>query len=373
MKFRNLIFFIVVLFCFYSCSQKEKDSKSITIGWIGVLTGEAAPYGISVKNGTELALEEIVKSGALDKSISIKYEDDKADPKTGINAINKLISVYNPVVIIQAAASSVMLANIPIAEKSKIVYISPSCSNDKIKEGGDYVFRIWPSDSFQGTYIARYILKEIHLKKAAIIYIKNDFGTGLKNAFKNEFIKIGGEIVAEESFNQDAVEMRTQLSKIKETDAEIVFIPSHVKETVRALKQAKELGITIPFFADAAAFSTELISGAGEAAENLYIANLDWDINSNDPLISNFVKKYNEKFGKSPDIYAAAGYDCLMVIAKAIKKSQNITSENIKNELYKIQNYQGITGKISFDDYGEVEKEYSVYKVNQGKFCKIKM
>jgi len=362
----SLIFVIV-------CTKSDKKNDIITIGWIGVLTGEAAPYGIAVKNGTDLAVDEINSYGGVKgKKIQIIYEDDKADPKTGINAMNKLLSVNKPPVIIQAAASSVMLANIPIAEANRVVYISPTCSNDKIKYGGNYIFRIWPADSYQGIFIAKYIFTEMNKIRAAILYINNDFGVGLKNAFQDEFTKQGGQIVSEQSFMPESQDMRTQLQKIKNANAEIIFIPSHVNETIRVLKQAKELGLDIPFFADAASFSEKLLNSSNNnILNNFYIVNLDWDINSNDPKIKNFISNFKNRYSQEPDIYAAAGYDLIYVLKASFENIENITSESIKNSLYNMDVYEGVTGRIKFDQYGEVEKEYSIYKYSDGNFQKI--
>lgn len=361
---------IFLVLSFLSCGKK--DESEITIGWIGVLTGEAAPYGVAVRKGTELSVEEVNNSGGIHgRKIKVVYEDDQADPKTGIAAMNKLISTYHPPVIIQAAASSVMLANIPIAQSNKIVYISPSCSNDKIKDGGEYIYRIWPSDSYQGIFIAKYAYSKIKIANAGILYINNDFGVGLKNAFKEEFTRLGGKVVIEETFNPDASDMRTQLQKITRARPEIVFIPSHVKETARVLRQARETGAKLQFIADAASFSPELLKDAGNAADDLIVTNLDWDVHSNDSLIVGFVSAFRKKFNESPDIYSGAGYDCLRVVAEGLRRAREVNSDSVRINLDKLKNFPGVTGNITFDKYGEVEKQYSVYKVSGGIFTRI--
>jgi branched-chain amino acid transport system substrate-binding protein len=363
MKINWLFTIALIVVCTVGCKD-SKSEKDITIGWIGVLTGEAAPYGISVKNGTELAVEEINRNDYLKgHKLNIVYQDDKADPKTGINIMNYYIDKVKPIAIIQAAASSVMLANIPIAEKNKIVYISPSCSNDKIKDGGDYIFRIWPSDSYQGIFIARYIYNKLGIKNAATIYINNDFGIGLNKAFIDEFKNLGGNIVAIESFKPAETDMRTQISHIKKSPAEIIFIPSHINETMQVLKESIELDVRIPFFADAASFSNELLS----VKNDIYISNLDWSVNSQDSLINIFANNYKKKFNLVPDIYAAVGYDCIFTLANSLNKCTKIESISLKKALYEVS-FRGVTGDIKFDKDGEIQKNYSVYKIKNSNF-----
>lgn len=150
-----------------SCRPHPND---IVLGWIGPLTGDAAAYGQSIKKGTDLAVQELNRNGGVDgKHLHIVYEDDQASARLGTAAMQKLLSVDKPPVIIQAAASSVMLANIPIAEQSKVIYISPSCSSDKIRDeklrlNTKYIFRTWPSDSYQGRFLARFVFGNLGAK-----------------------------------------------------------------------------------------------------------------------------------------------------------------------------------------------------------------
>ena len=361
--------FLITIISLSACTDKSNENV-VDIGWIGPLTGDAAPYGIAIKRGTDLAISEINSDSSLTK-LNIIYEDDRANVREGINAFNKLVTVNKPPVIIQAAASSVMLANIPKAEKEKVVYISPSCSHIDIKEGGDYIFRIWPSDSDQAKFAAEYIFSELNYSKAAIININNDFGVSLGNEFKASFTSLGGSIVREESFNIEDVDMRIQLNRVLNSDADIIFIASHVKETQLILRQAKELGIELPFFADAAAYSNEIANADPSITKNLFVVNLSWNPASEDGKISAFSDKYQNRFNEQPDIYAAAGYDLIYVLSDVINSVDNITSENVKNALYEINNYNGLTGSISFDEFGEVSKTYNVYRVRENEFTEI--
>ncbi|MCD4785297.1 MAG: ABC transporter substrate-binding protein [Candidatus Eremiobacteraeota bacterium] len=382
----GLIMIILFLFvCLLGCTRREgppqvsptpasptketpKEKGVIRIGWIGVLTGDAAYYGEMVKYGTELAVDEINTAGGIrGKKIEVIYDNDQLDPKKGVSIITKLITIDKVPLVIQGTGSSVMLACAPIAEKHKVVYISPTCSNDKIKDAGNYIFRNWPSDNYQGKVVADFAFRELGLKKAAILFINNDYGAGLKNVFSRQFKNLGGKVLAVEGFDQGATDFRAQLAKIKNSGAGVVFLSSQYKEGALILKQTKEIGLKVKFVAPEGCFAPELIKLSGGAAEGVYVVNMHWAPDSDDPIVKDFVTKFKKKFKKDPEVYAATAYDCMKIVGKALEMDGE-TGEGLKDALYKIKDFQGVTGSTTFDVYGEVTKKYDVYVVKNGKF-----
>ena len=362
----------VILVAVFVVTQTKREPEVIKIGWIGPLTGDAAYYGEMVKDGTELAVEEINQNGGINGAkVRVIYEDDQLDPKRGTSAFTKLAKIEKIPVVIQAAGSGVMLAEAPLAEKNKVVLISPTCSNDKIKYAGDYIFRIWPSDAYQGKVLADFVYKTLRAKTTSVLYINNEYGEGLKNEFVKEFKKLGGKIVSIDFFNQGATDFRTLLTKIKRNLPPVVCLASQYKESALILKQAKEMGIETQLIGGDGNFAPELIKLSGGAAEGMIVSNMHWDPNSEDPLVSHFVTKFKNRYGKQPEVYTAAGYDCLKVVAEAIKRG-GYTADEIKNALYTIKGFKGVTGEITFDKYGEVVgKKYDFFQVKKGRFVKI--
>jgi branched-chain amino acid transport system substrate-binding protein len=359
---------VVALAIVLIVTQIQRAPEEIKIGWIGPLSGDVAFYGRAIKNATDLAIEEINSAGGVKgRKIRVLYEDVQMNPKAGTAALTKLITVHKVPVVIQAAGSSVMLAEAPIAEKNKVVLISPTCSNDKIKYAGDYIFRNWPSDSYQGKVIADFAVNILGKKAVAVLFIDNDYGTGLKDIFLKRFRELGGKVVLVEKFAEGTTDFRTQLTKIKTSNADFIYLASHYREGSLVVKQAKELGIMIPFVAVDGCFAPEFIALSGGAAEGVIIANMRWHPESEEKVVRDFVTKYRAKYGQDPEVYAAAGYDCIKIIAMAIEKG-GTRSEAIKNALYKIKDFQGVTGLTSFDEYGEVTKEYDMFIVKNGKF-----
>jgi len=359
---------VVALAIVLVVTQTKKEPEEIKIGWIGPLSGDVAFYGQAIKQATDLATEEINNAGGIKgKRIRILYEDAQMDPKAGVSALTKLIKIEKVPIVIQAAGSSVMLAEAPIAEKSKVVLISPTASNDKIKYAGDYIFRNWPSDSYQGEIIADFVIKVLQKREAFILFINNDYGSGLKDVFGKHFTELGGTIVNSDNYDEGSTDFRTQLSKAKISSKGIIFLASHYREAALLLKQAKQLGIKAQFVASDGCFAPELIDLSQGGAEGTIVANMRWNPESKDPIVREFVDNYRQRFNKDPEVYAAVGYDLIKLIALSIERG-GVTSDGIKNALYSIKDFHGVTGLTSFDEYGEVIKEYDMFIVEKGKF-----
>jgi len=342
----------------------------IVIGWVGPLTGQYASYGKMVREGTEIALKKVNESGGINgKKLVVVYEDDQLKPEKGIAAFNKLVSLHRAPVVIQAAGSNVMLAQAPIAERKHVVLISPTCTSPKISDAGDYVFRIVPSDVFQGGVIAETARRDLKAKTAAVLYINNDYGVGLKDVFLKRFAEAGGEVLAADGFDPNTKDFRTMLGRAKDAKPDVVFLSSLYQEAALILRQGKELGLSPQFIGGDGCFAPELIERAGGAAEGMVVVNMHWDPESSDPLVAKFVRAFKERTGKAPEVYAALGYDCLRIVADAIRRA-GISPAAIKEALYRTKDFPGVTGPTSFDDEGDAEKQYDVFVVRSGSFVK---
>ena len=346
---------------------------SVQIGWIGPLTGDAAPYGVAIKRGTDLAIREVNANRSFPEPLRILYEDDQAKPALGVAAFQKLVQVNRVPVVIQAAASSVMLAVMPEAERAHIVYISPSCSSDKIRaekvrNNYQFTFRTWPSDAYQAEVLAKVAAKDLNAKKAAILYINTDYGISFKDVFAKRFEDVGGSVVLCEGFAESTADFRSLLTKTRDTSPDVVFIPSHYREAAQLLKQAKELGLNVQFLGDAALYSPELLKAAGNAAEGLVLTNPNWSAQSDRPQVQTFVAQFRKAYNQDPDVYAAAGYDLIFVLSAAMRDAKDLTAESIQTRLHQMTPYTGVTGELAFDSIGEVRWGFAVFRVSQGAF-----
>lgn len=367
LKVVSLLMIIGISFTgFVGCAKKAPET--IKIGAILPLTGEAAQYGQWAKEGIDLALEEVNNQGGINgRQLEVIYEDDQANPKVGVSAMNKLVNVDKVPVVIGALPSSVTLAIAPIAESSKTVIISPGSSSPEITKAGDYVFRNWPSDIFEGRTMADFVVKNLNLKKVAIFHINNDYGLGVKNVFEDRFEGLGGTVSIVDTFEQGATDFRTPLTKISKTNSEAVYMPGHVKELAHILKQAKELGIKAKFLSTVGLEGEELIKIAGDAAEGVIYTAPAFDPKSADQTVAEYQAAYKAKYGKLSEAFGAHGYDTLKLVVLAIKRG-GYSAEGIKNALYNIKNYPGVSGETTFDENGDVAKPAMVKVVKNGQF-----
>lgn len=359
-----LIIGLIISLGMLGCAKKEE--KEIKIGAIFALTGDAAMYGERAKRGVELALEEINKEDVRGRKINIVYEDSQGDSQKAVSAFQKLVELNKVKFIIGPLSSSEVLSIAPIAEKKKVIILTPTSSAPQITDAGDYIFRNCMSDLFDGAVLAEFVFKELQKKKAGIIYINNDFGIGLKESFKKRFSLLTGKIIIEESFERRDTDFRTQLSRIKAKNPDVLFLIGYA-EMGQILKQAKELGLKSQIVSFSSFEQPDIIEVAGDAAEGVYYTFQGFDSESEEEVVKNFTAKYKQQYNEDPDIFAALSYDALKIYAEALKEG-GFNVEDVKRDLYGIKDFVGVTGKTSFDKNGDVIKPIGIKMVKNGKF-----
>ncbi len=365
------ILLLTLLAVMSGCAKKQDEIK---IGAVLCLTGSGAPYGEDALRGIQLAVEDIEGSeGMDDKPIRLIVEDDQTDPTISATATSKLINQDKVEVIIGPVTSSSMLAAAPTAERAKVVMISPGASNPNITEAGDYIFRNWISDKLEGRAMARYIYSDEGVGRVAIIYINNDYGTGLANVFKAYYESLGGEITAMEMYDQGDTDFRSQLVKVQSRRPERIYIPGYYREMALLLKQAKELGIGIEFRSVVTFEEDKLLELAGETAEGVIYSSPYYNPASLDSTVSRFVSQFRERFGRTPGIFAAHGYDAMMLIYSVLLSGNQYSATAIKDGLYSIKNYHGVSGITTFDQNGDVLKPVSIKRVLEKEFIVLKV
>lgn len=359
-----LILGLVFSFFLFGCTKKEKE---INIGVITPLSGGSAKYGEDIKRGYNLAVDEINEKGGINgRKLTLIYEDSEGQPQKAVAAAQKLINRDKVIAILGALWSSPTLAVAPICEKNKVVLLSSGSSSPEITNAGDYIFRNELSDRYGAKQTAK-LFFNLGFKKIAILYINNDFGVGQKDVTVQVFTALGGQITIIEAFAQDASDFRTQLSKIKNTKTEALFIVGY-KEMILILKQIRELGIKTQILSVALFEDSEIIEKAGDVAEGtIYTFYGTFNPKSEEVNVKQFMKKFQQKYQTEPGYYAPIGYDAIKILAQAIETGE-FSSEGIKNALYKIKDFPGISGLTSFDKNGDVTKPVILKTVKNGKF-----
>lgn len=349
----------------YLYTTTPNEAQVIKIGHIAPMTGDAAVYGEWENQGIDLAVSEInAKGGIKGKKLEIIHEDDQLNPTLMINALNKLITVDKVPAVIGETSSSGTLALAPIAERNKVVLISDGAAAIKVTEAGDYVFRVYPTNALEGKKLVE-LASLLNLTDAAILYINDDFGTDLSKVIDDEYTKNGGTVLISEGYAFDTVDFRTQLTKIQAKNPGLIFLIGYPKEMAIVMKQSKELGIKSQFLAPDSFNVPQIIDWSGNTTEGvIFVYPSDGD-----PMRwQEFKQKINSTYGKDANTITAMAYDATNVLAASMQDN-GFTGEAIKNGLYQIKDYPGVTGNITFDKNGDaINRLMRVMIVKDGKF-----
>lgn len=344
----------------------QVNAEPIKIGFIAPLTGDAGSYGVNAKAAAELAVEEINSMGGINgRTIQLIAEDGKCTGKDASSAANKLINIDKVTAIVGGFCSGETMAFTDLAEQTKTIVISEASSNPAITNAGDYIFRDYASDTAQGKAAAEFIYNKLGKKKVAVLYVNIDWGKGVKDVFISEYKKLGGEIVIEESYTQGSRDMRSQLAKVKQSNPDVLYFLSFTDDAVIGLKQAKTLGLNLPIVGGDAFDGPQFYSDP-IADGIMYVASL---VPSNEA----FEAKMATKTG-SDVINAGApqAYDAVKILGDVMRKVGTNT-ELIKNALYEVKDYQGVSGTIGFDSNGDLATPNLIIKlIKDGKAEQLK-
>lgn len=358
---RNFLLILLMTLLVVGCGKKIEEIK---IGAILPLTGSAAQWGIPPRDAAQMAVDEInSKGGITGRKIKLEIEDDQCEPAKGVSGLQKILATGKPIAILGAVCSSVSLAIAPIVEQNKVLMISPASTSPLLTNAGDYVFRVIPTDALRGKVFADYVFSLRH-KKISMLYINNEGGSGNQKTFAENFQKLGGTILSVEAYPQDARDMRAQLTKIKSDKPDALVIVSYPDDTPLVLRQAQELKVNVPlFFQTEALDDPAVIQKAGTAAEG---ATYILPAKPEGAAVDEFAKKYKQRYGRDPELFAAEGYDGIILIAKVLQESQTVSSDSIKSLLYRTSGYTGASGIITFDGNGDVVKPMAIKSVRNG-------
>lgn len=345
------------------------DTNEVKIGVMLPLSGGAAALGKACLNGAQLAIEEAnARKSEGDPAIRLLIQDDQAKPATGLSVFEKFVSVDRVKVILGPLASGVALAVAPVAERNQTVLLSPGASAPALTTAGDYIFRNEISEQYGARMQADLAATPLALTKVALLYVNNEYGVGTVQVFKARFEELGGTIVADEAFATGATDFRTALTKIKAAAPDAVFVVWQ-DDIVNIVKQKDELGVGGMVYTTAIFESPEVLAKLGPLAEGvIYTYYGTFDVHASSGPAAEFTKNYEARFHQPPDYYSALGYDAGAILGKALRDA-SFQTQHLKDALYRIQGFPGISGETSFDKNGDVTKPVSLKIVRGGKFA----
>jgi len=346
----------------------DKGGKEIKIGGVGPLTGEAATFGASTKNGYDMAVAEWnAKGGVLGKQVKMTFADDKGDPAEGATVFTKLIEQDKVSAIVGTVMSKVSLAGAPICQAAKIPMISPTSTNPKVTQVGDFIFRACFIDPFQGTVGAKFSFDELKAKKAACLFdVGNDYTKGLAEFFKAKFTALGGEVTGFEGHATGTTDFKAQLTKILATKPDVLYVSDYYNDVALIAKQARELGFKGPLVGGDGWDSPKLCEVGGPAINGCFFTN-HYAKDDTRPIIQDFVAKYKAKYNADPDALACLAYDATYLMLDAVKRANSADGSAIRDAL-KATDMAVVSGQVKFDADRNPVKSAVVIEIKDGKF-----
>ncbi len=363
MKYLSCI--IILGFVFLSCGKQDNVIK---IGLIAPLTGDVKTFGESTKNGFLLAIEEVNARGGINgKQIKTFIQDDKNDPTEAQNAGSKLINQDGVKLLIGSVSSKCSIPLAQTCQDASVVMITPTSTNPKVtvRDDGsrkDFIFRACFIDPFQGRVAAKFALENLKAKTTAILYdVGNDYVKGLAEFYRDNFIQGGGEVVVYESYQKDDTDFSALLTKVKQANPDILYIPDYYNKVGLIAKQARQLGIKSVLMGGDGWDSPEMLKIAGDAIVGGYFTN-HYSPDDPRPEVQEWVKKYLAKYGSSPDALATLGYDATCLLLEAIKRANSDNPVKVKEALQGIKDFKSVSGNISLDEQGNPIKNAVILK-----------
>jgi branched-chain amino acid transport system substrate-binding protein len=339
----------------------------IKIGAVTCLTGELSTFGVSSKQGADLAVGEINGTGGvLGQPIDLIVEDNGSKAGETATIFRKFVSQDKVAAILGDLTSSATMEGAPIAQDAKIPMLTPSATNVAITKVGNYIFRSCFVDPFTGRIMAKFALDQLKAKRAIVITdVKQDYSVGLTEAIRQYFVANGARILTELSYSSGDTNFRTQLTEVRVAHPDVIFLPGYYTEAALILRQAKQLGIDCPFVGGEGWDSPVLIQIAGKSADGNYYTD-HFSANDPSPRVQKFVQEYRAKYGSIPDALAALWYDGARLMAQALQRAGSADPEKIRDALAGTRDFEGVTGRISIDENRNAAKPGVILKIENG-------
>jgi branched-chain amino acid transport system substrate-binding protein len=356
------------------CSKTGGDSAAagttIKVGEFASLTGTEAAFGQSSHKGTQLAIDELnAAGGVLGKQLELITEDNRSTAGESVTIAKKLITRDKVVAILGEVASGRSLEAAPIAQAAGVPMISPSSTNPKVTEIGDYIFRVCFIDPFQGKLLAGFAQRTLKAQNVAILSdVAAPYSVGLAQYFREAFTAGGGKIISEQKYSSKDKDFSAQLTAIKGAKPDAIMVPGYYNEVGLIVRQARALGIKVAMFGGDGWEAPELMQIAGaEALQGTYYST-HFSSESTEPLAQKFVAAYKAKYNETPDAMAALGYDSAMVLVDAIKRAGGTEGAKLRTALAATSNFPGATGATTLNEKRDATKPAVIITAKDGKF-----
>ncbi|MBL0926359.1 MAG: ABC transporter substrate-binding protein [Phycisphaerales bacterium] len=342
--------------------------EEIVIGHYASMTGDQATFGQSEAKGVDMAVEEVNAAGGINgKAIRVIRYDTAGKAQEAGNAVTRLVTRDRVVAVLGEVASTLSMAGGRVAQQFKVPMVSSSSTNPDVTAIGNMIFRTCFIDPYQGYVVARFAHEKKGFTKVATLFDQGQaYSKGLNDDFQKAFKSMGGQITTEQAYSAGTADYSAQLSAIRETSPEAIFIPGYYTQVANIARQARKMGIKAVFLGGDGWDSAKLAEIGGEAIEGAFYSN-HYSHQDPRPEVQEFVKKFQKQHGDVPDAMAALGYDAARLLLDAIKRSPSTKGADIAKALSETKNFAGVTGMISIDKDRNAQKNAVMLEMKEGK------
>lgn len=342
---------------------------TIKVGMFASLTGREASFGQTNHRGAAFAVEELnAAGGLLGRKLELLAEDTRSMQGEAATVVKKLMSRDKVVAIVSGTGSSAALEVAPLCQAAGVPLVAATATNPRVTDAGDYIFRTCFIDPFQGTVLARFAGHSLKTRRVAVLVANgNAYSVGLAKYFREKFTTDGGEIVAEQKYAEGDKDFRAQLTAIRAARPDAIFASGNYTESALICKQARELGLTVPLFGGDTWDSPALVEIGGQAVEGAYFSG-HFSPDATDPTVRSFVARFTRRWGTGPDTGTSLGYDAVMLLADAIRRTGSTEGMKIRDALASTKDFAGVTGRITIDAQRNASKSAVIFTVRDGKF-----
>ena len=372
----RLVLTALLPFCLVACdrssggsgSSASSSSGDILVGHYASMTGSEANFGISTDNGIKLAVKERNAAGGVKgRKIKVITYDDAGKTQEVVTSVTRLIQQDKVTALIGEVASSRSIAGGEIAQRFGVPMITPSSTNEAVTEIGNMISRVCFVDGFQGFVCASFAKNKLGHSLGAVLFNRSQaYSTGLKDEFIKHYKAAGGQIVAEQAYQDGDNDFSAPLTAIRQGNPQFIFVPGYYTEVVNIARQARQRGITIPLIGGDGWVSEEL-KNAGDALDGCFFSD-HYSHEDQRPEVQEFLKKYQAEFGKVPDSMAALGYDAANLLFAAMDRVPSLSGTDLAKAIAETKGFKGVTGTITLDDKRNPVKRAIIQKIQGGKF-----
>jgi len=349
-------------------SSRAEDGP-VKVGVFLDLSGQTSRFGVSALNGIKMAADEInARGGVMGRRIELIVKDEQGEPSQAAEAVEGLVEKDKVHALLGEVASTNSLAAAPHAQRARVPMITPSATNPRVTQAGDYIFRACFVDPYQGEAMAKFAATSLKARRAAIFFDANsDFSKGLVETFRPKFAKLGGRVVVERTYTQTDQDFGKELAAIRAAKPDVIYIPGYYGQAGVIARQARQMGMKQPLLGGDGWDAPELWRLGGEALNNSYITN---HFSADDPsqAVQTFAAGYEGRYDSAPDAMAALGYDAMMLLADALGRAGGTDGPKLRDAIAQTRNFPGVTGPITLNAERDAVKPAVVVRLLDGKF-----